>query len=252
MRFFLQVFGGNKAILSLAVVAAALLDSAESKGAAIIRNEAYVNDGIDEETVDFLWEHYDCETYFETGDRPEDHLPQWMMMRGVYSAIVPNLRPSITSRLLKESTALRVPYSVRRVEGKGLGLIATERIQKGTLVYDGRRGGRVRLYSGDDFRRFINAFPLQEMVCLVLQCGAVESLSNDVELAEEQAYISVDLDDSCFANQADTDDGINVGHMDENQSCAVCDYALRDIEVGEELLMDYEEYTWPWEWFDLN
>ena len=197
-----------------------------------------------------LWKHLKCEDYFEHADRPTDHKPIWDNLRRVY---VNTIHPeaSVSDRLLTEPSAMQVPYSVRKVKGKGLGLYARETIPKGAIVDDYLHGGRLVIDSGEEFRRFFFAIQAKEEACLVLQCMAIETTTYGKN-PRKGAFIAVDLDDSCFMNTADEDEDANVRYSPEN-ACTTCDYASREIKAGEEIFIEYGDYVVEdgWDWFSL-
>ncbi len=203
---------------------------------------------IDGARTSEIWEYLECSDYFEKAIRPTNHKPVWDCMRAVYSALM-KPKPYITSRLQNEETAMQVPYSVRKVEGKGLGLFAEANIKKGTVIDDSNVGGRIEFKRGDDFRRYINALPAPDMACLVLQCSAIESTTDNTD-PKKGAVIAVDLDDSCFANTGGRN--ANVVYTGKD-ACTTCDYSARDIEAGEEMIWSYGEYVHShgWKWFSL-
>mmetsp|Transcript_33467 Transcript_33467/g.69675 ORF Transcript_33467/g.69675 Transcript_33467/m.69675 type:complete len:346 (+) Transcript_33467:54-1091(+) len=215
---------------------------------------------------DEMSEQFQCNERFYDPDRPINHKWIWKKMHQVYVDVMePEI--SIRNRLLQEdgASAMRVPYSVKKFEGKGLGLVAEADIIEGSIIDNAKRGGRVEFHSGFDFRRFVAALPSPYMKCLVMQCSTVE-LPNDApkctaaeaqkpllrrgdKYIRENAFIAVDLDDSCFANEA-TDDGIQLNVKSDNPT--PCDYARRDIKAGEELLWSYDDYSMDgWDWFGL-
>ena len=84
--------------------------------------------------------------------------------------------------------------------------------------------------------------------------------SADYAAFAQGAFLAVDVQDACFANDADTDAEFNVGSLQEATAHGVdrcdgsplCDYAVRDIQAGEELAWDYNAYLWGgWEKFGL-
>jgi len=205
-------------------------------------------------TFDGLWEHYDCDDYFSHPQaRPVNHSPIWQRMREVYSKVI-QPQPELQHRLLHEETTMQVPYSVRRVAGKGLGLFAEADIEQGSVVYDGDHGGHVMFGSGRDFHDFLwnlsQRYPAQNMgrnmACLALQCSAVESTTSETKRPRDGAHIALDMDDGCFANTANTEEEQNVGGSSQMR-----DYALRSIRKNEELVWSYGDYVFSWKWFNM-
>jgi hypothetical protein len=197
-----------------------------------------------------LNDYMDCYHYFKRAVRPTNHKPIWDKLRRLYTDVM-KPESSIISRLLHEETAILVPYSVREIKGKGLGLFANENIPNGTLIDDARRGGRVKFTQGDDYRRFVYSARTPDLACLALRCSTVESTTGDTD-PRLGAFIAVDLDDSCFMNTA-RGYKKNVGMYPKGDCPTACDYAIRNIEAGEELSTAYGDYSYSrgWKWFML-
>ena len=223
-------------------------------------------------TFSDLWEDLQCDDYFETAQRPSNHTPVWTRLRQLYldTMQIPPESPTYISMKTIPS-AIQIPYEVKSAGHKGLGLFATANAPKGALLDDAARGGRAHFLQGDDFRRFVAQATSWADRCLILQCAGVESdlwYEEDDEKAMEGAFISVDLDDSCFMNgesfegEANTGWPFADGHfptdrelLEEHGGCTRqhCAWALKDVHVGDELITPYDEYVFVlgFEHFDL-
>lgn len=184
-----------------------------------------------------LWEHCDCDDYFESPDRPTDPEHIWKITQNAYQNVMMSMSSSSSyiDHWLSNEKSLQVPYSVRPAgENKGIGVFAAEFIPKGTVIFDYRHKGRAVFTNGDLFRHLIHSTSnMRDAVCHVLHCAGVQSFCN-----QNKAFITSYLDDGCFMN-ADLEP--NVGPKDD---CSVLEYeyALRDIEAGEELTCTYDSY----------
>lgn len=189
-----------------------------------------------ESTRSELWNLYQCDAYFKS-NRPASHDAIWKRMHQAYNTAMNN--SSFIDNLHK---AILVPYSVKSAGKKGLGVFADKFIPKGTLVSDYRQHGRVLFKNGNDFRQFVHDHVRRQESCIALQCSGVE-LHKPVG-----AVIATYLDDSCFVNHGKEP---NVGCSGD---CGSFDheYALRDIQAGEEILCSYEIYhVVGWDKFTL-
>lgn len=216
-----------------------------------------------------LWDVYNCDEQFSS-TQPARSTSSWMFMRGIYHGLmVDSTAKDIAPRpsSLLQDTGMAVPYSIRKAGEKGRGIFAEDTIPKGSMVYTARHGGHVRFRHGMDFKTFVVSVP-GAMACEILQCAAVQSLSEEQPTRPETSVITVDLDDTCYVNSADNDDDENDDENDEEGdkkdanvgcpkgndfNCIDNGYALRDIEAGEEILCDYETFAIleGWEWFSL-
>eukprot|EP00546_Thalassionema_frauenfeldii_P013733 CAMPEP_0178919500 /NCGR_PEP_ID=MMETSP0786-20121207/14470_1 /TAXON_ID=186022 /ORGANISM="Thalassionema frauenfeldii, Strain CCMP 1798" /LENGTH=236 /DNA_ID=CAMNT_0020593435 /DNA_START=42 /DNA_END=752 /DNA_ORIENTATION=+ len=125
--------------------------------------------------------------------------------------------------------SIRVPYEVK--EGtRGRGVFMTEPVKKGTQIWEEYH--HAEFQSEKKFRKFMKKIPF------ALQC---EILLWAYPQGKKRA--SVDLDEGSFVNHGDTEEVRNFD-LDGRAS--------RDIEVGEELLMDYSAFITynKNKWFD--
>lgn len=120
---------------------------------------------------------------------------------------------------------LTIKASAKPSKINGIGLFADEKIKKGTVTWKLNR-------------RFDILFDPEE----------VEEMPKDQqELIDHYAYLSIKLgkyvysiDDSRFTNHSATQNNINTVNLPgEPETCGV---ANRDIEIGEELLVNYRTF----------
>ena len=123
----------------------------------------------------------------------------------------------------------QVAFEVRDDGHRGRGVYAAERITKGTQVWS--EFHNARFHSANDMMKFLQ--PLEyELQCDVLM-WAYSTPSGHVELA---------LDPASFMNDGESEE---VTNLDWN--CT----AIRDIEIGEELLQDYSSFVGHADWFNV-
>lgn len=213
--------------------------------------------------VDHLWDHFGCDAIFESGPRPVHRPSDWLRMRKAYGTVVGSEKATIPDDSSAENgdefrDGFHVPVEARQAEEKGRGVFARAPVKEGQKIWS--TSYTARFDNGRDYRRFLAAIPA-DFACDVLQWAYVQSLSDRDEKTEE-AFVSVDLDAGSFINSYNLGDGEeippNLGcHPEaakhEPGGCEHNYFALRDIEVDDELLLDYGEFavSTGWEWFGL-
>lgn len=198
-----------------------------------------------EDSLDYgdLWDYFDCDEVFET-ERPIHNQSTWMLLRGAYQGVVGPDRSSIAP--LSHENGFQVSFEVQQFHDKGRGLVATQKVKKGDLVWTARRQ-TARFGDGPSYRRFLASIPT-DLACDVIQWAYVQAFGVPL--------ICVDLDECSFMNNGSYE--ANIGCIPEAAEllpggCKENYFALRDIEVGEELLCSYGEFAISdgWEWFGL-
>lgn len=221
----------------------------ESNVHSIPSKELSLPEGLSDSTYSQLWtNYYQCDELY-ANPRPVPTQDSWMMLRGIYYGTLHGHISTTLEQLMQENS-IKVPFTVKHVEGKGRGIFAKQNIAKGSLVFSALDGGHLHFETGDQFRRFLGALT-REQSCEVLQCSAVENHGTK-EDPRSGALITADLDYGCFVNSCNTPEEVNAGCI-EGRDCINNDYALRDIKAGEEIIMNYGDYalTQGWAWFGL-
>lgn len=144
----------------------------------------------------------------------------WRHLQTVYIDTIDDPKYAQEWETFPSYSGFKVAIDVK-VGHRGRGVYAAERIKKGTLVWN-------EVHTAT----FLNAQELQDFLrpldydlqCDVLLWAYVEKETNDVTLA---------LDPASFMNHGE---GQEDNNLDVN--CA----AIRDIEIGEELLQDYSSF----------
>ena len=226
-------------------------------------------------TTEEFWEELHCNEFFaEDSLRPIHNESTWMLLRGVYHAIVgPNQSTLRTPLTHYPKNGFLVDVYVGQSPGIGRGVFAGQHIAEGEPVWSST-GVTAYFSSGEQYRRFLLSIP-PDLACDALQwcyCEMVDrdqikrrlrnetENANDVETGRKSLAIACDLDEGSFVNMGDTEDDSNIGCTVEfreqylnGQPCAGNLYALRDILAGEQLLVDYGEFAVSegWESFGL-
>jgi len=145
-------------------------------------------------------------------------------------------------------TGFDVPYEVRQSkDGKGRGVFATRPILRGELVWDYYY--HAEFENEEEWTEFLNniASINYELACDVLQWAYVEE-DNGI------SQVTVELDDASILNHggAKANLGIPSGMVKLMGEDDFGDYALRDIEIDEELTTDYLKFLKVGKllWFD--
>lgn len=213
--------------------------------------------------IDHLWDHFGCDAIFDSGPRPVHQPSDWMLMRKAYRSIVGPEKASIPDDPPDDDEFLdgfHVQVEARQADEKGRGVFVKAPVKEGQKIWS--TSFTARFNSGKDYRRFLAAIP-RDFACDVLQWAYVQTLSNNAEM-NEKAFVSVDLDAGSFINSygdwqgGDEDIPPNLGcHKEASKTepggCEHNYFALRDIEVDDELLLDYGEFavSTGWKWFGL-
>ena len=237
-------------------------------------------------TEDF-WEYFGCDDVFAT-TRPLHNESTWMLLRGAYQGVVGPQRSSIalttkfdTTNSVNYHSGFHVPYYTGQVpRGVGRGVFSSLPIAKDTLVWTAETNS-ARFSTGAQFRQFLLSIP-NDLACDVMIWSYCQYVDDDDDNDEEEddekeeeeedisdmkLVIQCDLDDGSFVNTGDgtvyenyeeEEDGelgaANIGmpehliglHKGENL------YALRDIDAGEQILVNYGEFAVPEGWKEFG
>ena len=239
-------------------------------------------------TTDEFWEHLKCDDIFAT-TRPLHNESTWMLLRGAYQGIVGPRQSSIrvisqknnnkrANNSVNYKSGFHVPYYTGQVPGGvGRGVFAAVPIAKDTLVWTAETNS-ARFTTGAQFRQFLLSIPT-DLACDVLIWSYCQYIDDDDggggddEKEEDSKWklaIQCDLDDGSFVNTGDDtvyenyeeddfEDGelgaANIGYPEHLRDLYEGEnlYALRDIEAGEQILVNYGEFAVPegWEEFGL-
>ena len=176
-----------------------------------------------------------------------------------------------------------VPYYTGQVPGGvGRGVFTARPIAKDTLVWTADTNS-ARFTTGAQFRQFLLSIPT-DLACDVLiwsyclyidddddddDADSDEENANNNEQEERKLAIQCDLDDGSFVNtgddtiyenyeEEDFEDGelgvANIGYPEHLRDLYEEEnlYALRDIEAGEQILVNYGEFAVPEGWKEFG
>jgi len=175
---------------------------------------------ISDGSADFLPQ--DCAT---SGYKRVIHNPiTWRYLQNVYIDTVDDEQSQKYVNLRKELTSysgFNVDVVVKDVGHRGRSVYAAEPIAKGTQVWES--GHLVEFHTPQELLKFLGKLGHD------LQCDALLW----AYVAKGKGYLSLALDPASFVNHGENDAVTNL-----DKDC----YAIRDIDMGEELLEDYSHF----------
>jgi len=134
-------------------------------------------------------------------------------------------------------------------DGKGRGVFATRDIQRGERTYGGKKNFAF-FRDGPSYRTFLDLLSDTEACDVMMWAWTQTSKGGMID----EPLVLLPLDDNSFTNTGG--DEANVGCPPEYEdSCGMFDeFALRDIEEGEEFLCSYSDFVERdiWERFGLS
>lgn len=211
---------------------------------------------------------WDCYAYFSCDDvfeatRPIYDSKKWMDLQIFYHEFAAQdlldapLKEGGQSRTFQYSEeSFEAPMIPFQSGDKGRGVKASRDIEKGELVYKATNN-TVVFSDGHTWRKFL--FAIHEKYrddvdsftpCEPLMWAWVQSLEG-----EEPLYIIVDLDNGSLMNTGKFEEGQeppNVSCMKDGGKCEMALYATTDIEEGEEILCNYNEFARKDGWDDMG
>jgi hypothetical protein len=211
-----------------------------------------------------IYSHLECSTIFqqqsEERTRPPIYtLEMWMTMRRAYHDILGDY----ASMELAEQDGFFLAVEVKDFpedSSKGRSVYAAQDIQQGDHLWTGARQV-AKFDSGTNYKRFLASLS-KDMACDVLAWAYVQVLGEQDDV-RENARICVSLDGGSFMNSVEwpEEETVDAGCLPEWNDlhpggCQDNLYALRDIQKGQEILMDWAAggssfVLGGWEWFGL-
>jgi hypothetical protein len=221
-------------------------------------------------TFSELRDYFDCSEHAYDLNKALPTLDEWMVLQHQYRELVDSeplaLRSSVVPPTLGYSHGssssssdnsssssvndniidhdIPPPYYASQSEGKGRGLFSSRPIRKGELVQNGPRSSFI-FPNATAFRRLVVNLP-RMTACDVTEWAWTQQLSNDDddddgdEEQDEKMWILLDLNIAALMNSSDEP---NVAPRSNRHTKF---YALRDIDVDEEILQDYSLYNVDW------
>jgi hypothetical protein len=230
---------------------------------------------------------FQCAEVFSTA-RPVPTAASWEYMRETYRIVVGDKSTIPNERASKSAGFPGLEVVARQSPGKGRGVFSAQFIPKGTLVWSSIY--TARFPDGNSYRQYLLSLS-PDLACEVLPWAYVEPVLNKEDADKEDGdnnklkyedlplYISLDLTIGSLINAAplyDKDAGFddrtqyeyegrliprewegyaNAGCI-PNDSEIGCDghndYALRHIYPGEEILMNYDAFSFPDYWGEVG
>ena len=205
------------------------------------RENGHTDENNENRTITDMWFNLECDEVFGRGPRPVPTGAQFAESIRLYNSIVTDE----SLQLDASAEAIYVGLEVRQAEGKGRGLFATSRIERGTRWRDSYTKTAI-FYDPDHYRRFILGLEVG-MACDALQWAYAE------EDDDERPRMAVDLDEFTMCNDGGKEGGnVSCDEDDPAMDCEIYEYAVRDIEAGEEILCVYAHFEEPGTWVEMG
>jgi len=141
------------------------------------------------------------------------------------------------------------PYEVKITPGKGRSVHTKQFVPKGTPIWNPKYSA---YFHGDrkqeKFENFLTKLTWEQSCDALQWCFAInECYGVDCEYDDYDIIVGCSLDENSMINHGSLELGESNISFDEELQVTV---ALRDIQAGEELIEDYDEYDEDLEWFD--
>ncbi|KAG7347646.1 SET methyltransferase domain containing protein [Nitzschia inconspicua] len=199
-----------------------------------------------------IGEYLKCPWNYET-DESESSLVEihtdgtWKKFNEIYHQVVDRERSSLPPQF--EGSGFQVPVEIKYMKKIGRGVFAKESIPRGQLVW--KSINTAEFIRPQDYRDFLRALP-QNLACDVIIWAYTRMISRE----QKQTFkVCVDLDEGSFVNHSRNrlraNMELGIGRLlredeDEEITWYGCDlefYANRDIEAGEEIRANYDEFA---------
>ena len=184
-----------------------------------------------------------CKEVHRNSDNPLPSIDDWTVMRYAYARVVDprwtfdDPVPPTEGFSFHEQYHDPPPYVARMSPGKGRGLFASRRIKKGELVHRGGNQGDVEFTGGGDkWRRYMFSLP-RLLACQIASWHWTQQTKEGGDLRH-----FVNLNIAALMNTGGGGYKVKENVRPEPDDYSMLLYATRDIEEGEEILMDYDVY----------
>ena len=180
--------------------------------------------------------------------RPIWDASDWHTMQEKYRLSVGEEESTIS---LDQDNGFVIPYEIKHTSDKGRAVFSTSKIKAGDPVWYPVQNAVFR--KEEDFRTFLSALSF-DLACDVLMWAYVESYDCLYVPTPECYAAKLELDEGSYMNTISVGQVPNIGTNTEFNSTDEWgfDCAMRDIEPGEELVIDYKTFDEDDEldWFD--
>jgi len=147
----------------------------------------------------------------------------WKFLQDTYYDTVNNSNGYSYNKRLSQSSGFMVDIIVKDDGYRGRSVYANQFIKKGTKIWNSIH--LVSFKTSKQLKTFLSAINNHDLQCDALLWAYVE---------KGEGYVSLALDDGSFVNHGESTDVINL-----DKDCV----AVRDIQIGEELLENYTEFV---------
>jgi len=189
-----------------------------------------------------------CKEVFDNQDNPLPSIDDWTVLRYAYTRVVDprwtfdDPVPPTAGYSFHEQYHEPPPYVARMSPGKGRGLFATRRIREGELVHRGGNQGDVEFTGGGDaWRRYMFSLP-RPLACQIASWNWTQKTEEDGDLRH---FVSLNIA-SLMNTGGENIYGVKANVRPEPDRYSLLLHAKRDIEEGEEILMNYGVYETNW------
>lgn len=193
----------------------------------------------------YFWKALNCKDFRRT-TRPVPTQAEWLLLRDTYTQIVGS---ASTLSKAREEGGLQFDCRVEQLGRKGRGIIAAEAVSQGQLLWSD--GKTARFADGDLYREYLATVPAN-LACDIMSWAYIENMGDE---ENPNLWISVDLDETSFCNDAEEYEDANMGCIapaTHPEECLAKQWALSDIQAGDEVLCDYSEFAvLAWDAFSL-
>jgi hypothetical protein len=170
--------------------------------------------------------------------RPIPDMDTWQLLRQTYVEVVGPTRASMSLSSPSTLSGINSPFGILVTSNAGRGIVADEPIKKGTIVRKSK--WTAQFDRAQDYIQFLEKLPPP------LACDVMEwSYARFVTVQREEAVICVDLEPSSLINACEYVEDCNLGLVSGayGDCQGLVFEATRDIAAGEELLVDYSEFS---------
>uniref|UniRef100_A0A7R9ZK27 SET domain-containing protein n=1 Tax=Craspedostauros australis TaxID=1486917 RepID=A0A7R9ZK27_9STRA len=175
-----------------------------------------------------------CLTQFKN-DIPTQE--DWIAMRKLYVTVVGKENSTIRGNI--EDNPIRVPTYVDLHPKMGRALYAKERIPNGTLVWSSEKEGSFT--HPNQYRIFMINMP-PKFACDMLFHWSYYTKADATEFG---TIVTATMDDSALMNAGNAPNRVNLLEIYNETGDFAKAYASRDIEAGEQILVNYTDCSFP-------